>query len=180
MNFDNAIIQIFLPIINQGLIDKGLTNISVLQSAQPTQQGIEIEPAVYFQKTATKRYGFPEMRSTWDDELDQEILIQTQQLESTFKAQALVTQNPNDIDSLTANDILNIVADILQSDQTVQELNIHEIGILRVPDLQVSYFVDDRGRFEAAPFLSFILVYSQSTITPVDSTQTVYSGIYRV
>lgn len=177
---DNDVIQIFLPIINEGLIARGVTGITVVQSAQPTQQGIETGGAVYFQQTNKKRYGFPQVESSWDEIEQSEILTTIQQLEVTYQARALVIQNPANLTSLTASDVLNYVADILQSESTIVTLNDSEIGILRIMDLSNLYFVDDKGRYEAAPVLTFILTYSQSRIENIDSTRIIQPGFYRV
>src|ERR1700759_1268444 len=55
---DSELIQLFLPIIEAGLTLDGFTDVEVVQNDQPTQQGINNIPTVYFSKVSSKLYGF--------------------------------------------------------------------------------------------------------------------------
>ena len=57
---DNELILVFLPIIQNGLIARGYTDVSVVQSNQPTQEGVTTSPGVFFFKVGDRRIGFPE------------------------------------------------------------------------------------------------------------------------
>lgn len=156
---DNQVIQIFLPIINNALVANGYNGVTVKQSNQPTQQGIQTNPAVYFFKVASKRYGFLARLDEWDAEEEEMVHTESQYIESTWQVSALVLQNPATPNQYTASDLVNEVASIMQSDSTRDILNQSGIGILRVTDLINPYFVDDRDNFEAAPSFDFVLTY---------------------
>jgi len=155
---DNQIIKIFLPIIQQGLINDGFLNVTVKQSNQPTQQGIPNTPVVYFFKVANKRYGYLGRYDKWVNAPVMEH-HEVQYMEITFQVSALVLQYPTTPNQYTASDLVNEVASIMQSDKTRSILNNAGIGILRVMDVTNPYFVDDRDQFEASPSFDFTLTY---------------------
>lgn len=162
---DNQIIQIFLPIIQQGLIDDGFTGITVKQSNQPTQQGIPATPTVYFLKVANRRYGFLGRLDKWVNLVMSH--HETQYMEITFQVMALVLQFPITPNQYTASDLINEVASIMQSDKTRDILNNNGIGILRVTDISNPYFVDDRDQFEASPSFDFTLTYQDDRVSEI-------------
>lgn len=166
---DNQFIQLFLPIIQAGLLADGFTGVDVKQNNQPTAQGANTIPTIYFFKVNTVRFGFLGRRDVWDDGIDTMIHTESQYYETTFQVCAWVRQNPKTPNQYTASDLVNEVASILQSDNTLSTLNDSGIGILRIRDLTNPYFVDDRDQFEASPSFDFILT-SQATrvsTTPV-------------
>jgi hypothetical protein len=164
---DNQLIQIFLPIIKNGLVQDGFNNVIVKQSNQPTQQGINTSPTIYFFKVASKRYGFLGRYDKWNN--TQMIHKEVQYMESTFQISALVLQYPTTPNQYTASDLVYEVSSIMQSDNTRDILNESGIGILRVTDLLNPYFVDDRDQFEASPSFDFVLTYEnkRESISPI-------------
>lgn len=161
---DNALIQIFLPILQSGLIAAGFATAIVKQSNQPTQQGANTVPTCYFFKVADKRYGYLGRYDKWDVISSQMVHTENQYFESTWQVGALVLQNPKDLTIPTASDLVNEAAWIMQSDATRQTLNTNGIGILRISDIVNPYFRDDRDNFEAFPSFDFTLVYEQQRI----------------
>jgi hypothetical protein len=162
---DNQVIQIFLPLIQQGLIADNFLNVLVKQSNQPTQQGVPKTPVVYFFKVANKRFGFTGRYDKYSmTTLDHH---EVQYIESTFRVSALVLQFPITPNQYTASDLVNDVASIMMSSNTIDVLNSHGIGILRTIDIINPYFVDDRDQFEASPSFDFTLVYKSDRISSV-------------
>jgi hypothetical protein len=92
---------------------------------------------------------------------------EVQYIEVTFQVSALVLQYPVTPNQYTASDLVNEVASIMQSDNTIFTLNDQGIGILRVTDVLNPYFVDDRDQFEASPSFDFTLVYKSDRISTV-------------
>ena len=115
---DNSLIQIFLPIINAGLIADGFTGVVVKQANQPTMQGIPTSPTIYFFKVANKRYGFLGCSDQWNSNTSQMDHSESQYYESTWQMQSLVLQDPTTPNQYTASDLINEVASIMQSDST--------------------------------------------------------------
>lgn len=162
---DNQLIRLFLPIIQLGLINDGYTNVVVKQFNQPTQQGANSGPTVYFAKTGDVRYGFLQFNSTWQPALSQMEHVEEQSYETTFQIMALVRQNPQDTTLPTASDLVNEVAAIMQSNNTVKILNAADVGILRVREIRNPYFIDDQDIFEASPSFDFTLVHGQTRVS---------------
>ena len=156
---DNQLIQLFLPIINAGLIADGFVDVVTKQSNQPTQQGANTGPTVYFFKVGTKRYGFLGRGDIWDPNLSKMVHTESQYYETTFQVSALVRQFPITPNQYTAADLVDEVASIMQSDKTRDILNESGVGILRVQEIRNPYFVDDRDQFEASPSFDFVLTY---------------------
>ena len=176
---DNQLIQLFLPIINAGLIADGFKDVIVRQSYQPTQQSATIAPGVYFFKIGNRRYGFLGRYDKWDSTHGVNVHKEVQYYETTFQINALVLQSPVMI-AYTASDLVNEVASIMQSDSTLNTLMASNVGILRVTDVQNPYFVDDRDQFEASPSFDFTLTYRQdrvSTSPVIQSESYVIKGI---
>lgn len=162
---DNQLIQLFLPIIQVGLIADGFPNVVTKQANQPTQQGINTSPTVYFYKVASKRYGFLGRWDKWDAVTSKMVHTESQYYETTFQVSALVRQFPITPNQYTASDLVNEVASIMQSDNTRDILNASGVGILRVKDISNPYFVDDRDQFEASPSFDFVLTSQASRVT---------------
>lgn len=162
---DNAIIQIFLPVINAGLIADGFTGVKVKQANQPTMQGINTDPTAYFFKVASKRYGFLGRNDAWDSLTSQMKHTENQFIEATWQIQCLYLQDPATPNQYTASDLAFEISSIMQSDNTRTILNNSDVGILRVTDISNQYFTDDRDNFEAIPSFDFTLVYGNSRVT---------------
>lgn len=162
---DNSLIQIFLPIINAGLIADGFTGVTVKQSNQPTQQGIDTNPSLYFFKMHSKRYGYLGRYDVWDTIGSQMVHTESQYYESTWQVSALVLQNPATPNQYTASDLVDEAASIIQSDASRETLNSNGIGILRISDIVNPYFKDDRDNFEASPSFDFTLTYQNVRVS---------------
>jgi hypothetical protein len=172
---DNSLIQIFLPIINAGLIADGFTGVTVKQANQPTQQGIDTGPTVYFFKVSSKRYGWLGRNDVWNPNTMQMQHFESQYFESAWQMQALVLQDPTTPNQYTASDLISEVSDIMQSDNTRAILNSSGIGILRITDITNPYFTDDRDNFEAIPSFDMTFVY-ENVRTSVDPVVTQFSA----
>ena len=166
---DNSLIQLFLPIINAGLIADGFLDVTVKQSNQPTMQGINKNGTVYFFKVANKRYGFLKRLDVWNTVSMQFDHAEQQYYETTFQISALVLQSPKNTSLPTASDLVNEVSSIMQSDNTRAILNASKVGILRISEISNPYFMDDRENFEATPSFDFVLTYlnTRMSVTPL-------------
>lgn len=166
---DNDLIELFLPIITDGLTANGYSGVTVQQNYEPTMQGINSGPTVYFFKVGDHRYGFTKREDVLPSP-DSPIFThtETQQYETTFQVSALVTEDVNNI-SYTASDLVNIVAAILGSDNARNIMQDQNVEILRITEVRNPYFIDDRDRYEADPSFDFTLTYLRAIIatTPI-------------
>lgn len=176
---DNELIRLFLPIIKNGLISDGFTNVAVKQFNQPTQQGINTAPTIYFSKILDHRYGYLRREDKWNEIKHQIDHIETQMYETTFQIMALVLQNPNN-PAYTASDLVNSVAAVMQSDLTLQILANSNVGILRITDIRNPYFKDDRDQFEASPSFDFTLTHRKTRLSTTPAAQPIEAEIYRI
>jgi len=174
--YDNELNILIKSVIDAGLVMRGFTGntaIPVKQSYQPTNQGADTEPTIYFHKLPDHRYGYLKRKSVWDRDQQKMIHTEEQWYESTFQINALATQNPKNVTQLTANDIVNIVASIIQGDAGRGAFQTAGVGILRISEIRNIPFVDDRERFEYEPSFDFTLTHAQVIISesPVITTE---------
>ena len=178
--YDNTLIQLFLPIINAGLQNDAFFNVVVKQANQPTMQGINTNPTVYFFKVGSKRYGFLGRNDAWNTVSSQMVHTESQYFESTWQMQALYLQDPSTPNQFTASDLIQEISDILQSDYARQTLNNAGVGILRITDIVNPYFTDDRDNFEAIPSFDITFTY-QNFRTSIDPSFTTFTtAIYPI
>lgn len=177
---DNQLIQVFLPIIQNGLIADGFSGVDTIAANQPTQQGIPTGPTVYFYKIGDHRYGFLERTDAWDPINDVMVHTEVQLYETTFQISTLVIQNPETPNEYTASDLANEVAAIMQSDNTLNLLYNNGIAILRVRDISNPYFTDDKDIFEASPSFEFTLTHSQTRVSTSNPISKAVVNIYPV
>ena len=154
---DNDVIRLFLAELNTQMTALGHT-VTILQSYQPTKQGTASSAAMYFHKIGDRRLGSPRRLSEWDALSGAMIDYDTQLMETTFQLSALVRQP----DTLTASDILNDAAMVMQSEQFIKTLKADGVGILRIGEIRNPYFQDDRDQFQAMPSFDFIVSYNRT------------------
>lgn len=165
---DNELIQLFLPLIRNGLLAPPFTNVIVKQNFEQTAQGANSQPTVYFQKLSDRRYGYTGRYDTYNPTNENFDHTEIQTYETTFQVSTLVRQNPRNI-SFTASDLLNFVAMVLNSDTVRDAMQAQGVGLLRVIDVANPFFTDDRDQFEASPSFDFILTYNRiyAAVVPV-------------
>lgn len=159
---DNQIIQLFLPIINSGLISFGYNNVAVVQANQPTIEGINTTPTVYFYKVGNTLDGNPGWLDEWNGlSMDHS---ETQYYSIRFKVFAMVLQYPVTPNQYTASDLVNAVASIMQSQNTVFSLTAAGVNVFKISEIDNPYFIDDKDIYEATPSFDFILSYKNVRI----------------
>lgn len=180
---DNPLIKEIIAVMRAGLDANGLSNVKVKQSNQPTNQGANTAPTLYLDKIpGDKRYGFLRRTDEWVDDVDPPFMrhIEAQVYESTFQFTALSIQNPADVTQLTASDLANWAASIIQSDAARLALQAKGIGMLRITEIRNPYFVDDKNRFEASPSFDFTLTHEKVIISTSPAVVTYEADVKRV
>lgn len=171
---DNELIALIIRTIIAQEAIAGIADTPIKQAFQPTQQGVNIKPTAYLHKIGDRRLGYPYSADLWDSEAGEMVHTEIQQYETMFQISTLATQNPNTPTQYTASDILNLIAYILQSANTVAMFESQGVGILRISDIRNPYFVDDKQRHEASPNMDFTLTHKQiilSTMPIIDATE---------
>lgn len=167
---DNQLYILLIALLKDAAPGVGLpANLQVMQAYQTLQQGAATAPAIYIHKIGDKRYGYPQRKEVWNPAHGTFDHREIQQYETTFQLAALAIQDPTSVTALTAPDMLNLAAHIMQSDATIATLEAAGVGIYRVQLIPNSFFMDDRERFEAAPSLEFTVTHKQDILsqTPV-------------
>lgn len=165
---DNVLFQNIIAVLNAGFLALQIPNVAVQQSYQPTNQGVNTQKTVYVHKLGDHRYGTVKRETKWvtdTDGGDRMVHTESQYYETMFQVDALVTQDPKDTSGLTASDLVNFAAAIMQSDAAIQALFDNGIGIIRVEDVRNPYFENDKNRFQASPSFDFTLEHEQVIVS---------------
>ncbi len=177
---DNQLFRLLLPLIREGLRAAGIADLAIKQQYQPMPQGTPSDPVIFLHKINDYRYGYPQRKSVWEQEAKRLVHEESIWMQTSFQVNALAPQDPAQSDLLTASDLLNLSAIILQSDATRQTLQAHGIGIYRVQDIRQIYFVNDRQQFEASPSFDFTLTHRHVITSCAPVVEAFEQNIYRV
>lgn len=176
---DNELIALLIGILRAAFTAQDL-EVKVRQSYQPRQQGTPTPKTVLINKIFNKRFGYLSRNDEYDEDAQVMRHTEKQWMETTFQITALAIQNPTTPEEPTASDLVNNVAQILQTDATLAVLRASNVGIYRISDIRNPYFVDDKERFEASPSFDFITTHEQVYISEVPVLQSTEFQIIEV
>lgn len=185
---DNDILRTLIAIVSPQVNAILGKDVPFLQSFQPTMQGVPEDIVIYINKIDSSNYGSPRISHEFQQQLfDHDPLVYNDfeqqklyQRLSTWQINARSQQDPSDVNSLTANDIVNIVADVLNCPYTIDELWKREIGIDRITDIRILYDKNDKDQFEQVPSFDFKLNYTHSYSTTVPNADRIGCDIHRI
>jgi hypothetical protein len=169
-----------ISILKTGLAANGLSDIEVAQSFQPTKQGGSNQRAVYLHKIIAPRVGHQGRQFKYIPENDN--FEETERFWQSVHIQLLtqVTQDIEDIDSLTDFDIASMCATILQTRNTRSKLLESGISIENIKDLVFANHLDDKDEFDTNPSFDFILLFEQTLVSIVPKAFPIESEVHRV
>lgn len=156
---DYEIIQIFRPIIIDGLSGQGISS-KVLMNYQPTKQGKK-DNEVYFFIVNDRNVGSVERIQYWDSDLETMVYNQSQTKETTFQINTLVKQDPANL-TITSKDLCTYVHMILQSKKCLDILKQNNIGILKVTEIRNTPFEDGDGNWAYNPNFDFTITHKHT------------------
>ncbi len=168
---DNQIIALIITVLRAGLTSIGITNVLIKQQFQPRQSAIETSPTLYLSKITAPRYGYPSRKDVYNSTTRQFDHSETVWRTPTWQVSGYALQDPTNIDSLTASDMTERAADVMQTSATRLLLLAQGVGIIRITDVRENYFLDERQRYEQNPSFDFVLSYqvtTNTTVQPVD------------
>ena len=153
---DNDVYKVLVSTVKLGLTERGVPNTLVRQSYQPTQQAVKTGQCIFLHKLPSPQgsYGL-EYTDTGER-------IQISYATSVFQVSALSPQNPADINSLTAYDLLTKVSDHLQSYDTIRQLQQGGIPLMRITNISADSFQNNFDQFELSPFFTLTLQNNRS------------------
>lgn len=182
---DNALNALIKSVIGTGLTAMSIGGVTVAQNYQPTTQGAVSGASCYFFPVGPKkRYGWLERDDVWvpnvNPSLSKMVHSETQWYESMYQITCLKIQDPADVSSMTASDLANAVASILQSDATRATLVAQNVGVLRITDIRNPPFFDDKGRNEYAANFDFTLTHEGTIVSETPIVEEFELDVYRV
>jgi hypothetical protein len=177
---DNQLFTLVRSVILAGLAAREMSGWRVARKFQPKQTGANSTPTVYLFKIGGDRnHGWPQQKYQWNVEAAEMRAENSQVKESTFQASILMDES-DDPEALTPSDAINVVCDIMQSDEGLAALRAQGVGILRVGQVTNPYDVNDRGQFDASPSFDFVLTYRRKRQAKADYAVSVEGRIHRV
>ncbi|MCD1124811.1 hypothetical protein LPW36_01970 [Jinshanibacter sp. LJY008] len=167
---ENELKILFRRVLLSGLAAKNIIA-DVEQGYQPTQQGINPQPTIFFYLIHNHRYGSPKRTDKYDRDNNVIIHTETQWWESQFQISAISHQDPQDITSLTAGDLVSAASTILQSERGLAELKEGGAGIYRITDVKTPYFKNDRDQSEQLPMFDITLTHKDIHVTETPTVE---------
>lgn len=170
-----------VAILKQAFIDQGYPQIGLKQSNQPTKQGVPSTPYVFFTKVTNQKIGSPGRKYDNYDEPGRQV-DQTDNywIGATYQFSSLIKQDITDEDSVSAYDIMELTAAILQNISIIQQFRERGISIERITDIRQPFFLDDNDEFEAEPSFDVVLTYNQTITFKTPIADPVEADIQRV
>ena len=160
--------QAVIAVLRSGLESFGLNNVKVKQSYQPRQSGAEINPTLYLHKITVDRWGWVGRKDNYQSQTNQFNHTDVYYRAATWQVNGLVTQSVRPPSNLTASDLVECAADILQSENTLQALSDQRIRMEHITQVREIYFLNDRERHQQNPSFDFTLTYrvNRSSVVP--------------
>ncbi|EEV4189243.1 TPA: hypothetical protein PN979_003146 [Escherichia coli] len=177
---ENDLNTLLRSVLLEGLTAHKLPVVAVKRSNQPTDQGPDSGPCLYFFVVTHHRYGSPQRTDEWDKENERMVHTESQWIETTYQITGSSTQNPADLESPTANDLIFHASAILQSDSAISQLRKNGVGVYRITDNRNTFFKNDRDQYEASPSFDITLTHKDITISTTPVASSVEFKIYRV
>jgi E217 gateway protein gp29 len=171
---ENTILTALINVISAGLTERGIT-VGIVQNYQPTQQGIPTGDTVFIYKLHGHRYGSPERKDVFADNVMTH--TETQVWETTFQISALATINPLTPSQLTAGDYCDAVSGVLQSEAGIVALLTSGIGMQRITNVRNPFFKNDRMQFQNDPSFDVTVTYSESVSSIINSGTVVVANV---
>lgn len=147
----------------------GISGAIVSQSFNPTTQGASLEPQLVFTKITARRWGWQGRKyalvagpsPTFDK-------TESYWIRATYQLSGFMNQDPTDPASLSAYDVLDICAAIMQSEEGLAIFRAASIGVDRITDIRTPSSRGDDDRFMVDPSFDFVLSYQNELASVVD------------
>lgn len=177
---DSAVQTTIRTVLLDGLTLYGYPSILVLQSFQPTKQGVPTTPVVYFTKIMTHRHGWQGRSYQYNETNANYDKTESYCLEATYQINAVIKQDLTDGSSVSSYDIVDLCAGILQSEETLDAFKAAEIGIERIQDIRTPRYLNDEDEFDEEPSFDFVLTYQRTLSSTVPAATVVAGTIHHV
>jgi len=169
-----------IAVLRTGLDNQGFNDVTIHQAYQPIKQGPDTLRSVYLHKITSQRVGHQGKKHDFNSGNDNFDVIEKYWLAVTFQLMSLVSQDITDENSITAYDVTDLCAAILQTEATRKALLNDNISIERIGQILVSFSVDDKDEFDLDPTFDFVLLYEQILTSTVPKIDTFEADIKRI
>jgi len=153
---ESALSQLIITALSAGLTARSLTA-QIKKDNQPRQQGNPTSATLFFRHIGTINVGWPERIDTINKTTGGLDHTETQRKESRYQISALAPANLTDPTAPLTADYVNAAAAIMQSDATRALLLAANVGIQKPGNINLTYFLDEKGQHESNPTFDFIL-----------------------
>lgn len=177
---ENDLNTLLRTVLLDGMASRNLSGVAVKRSNQPTDQGPDSGPCLYFFVVNHHRAGSPQRSDKWDKDQGKMIHTESQWYESTYQITGSVEQDPADLDAPTANDLIAAASAILQSDTVITNFRKSGVGVYRITDSRNPFFKNDRDHFEATPSIDVTFTHRDVTVTTTPVITSVEAKIIRI
>ena len=137
--------------------------LGIMQAYQPTQQGAPTAPTVTMHTVSSVRYGWPKRYSVWDNNAGAMRHHEEQAMETTIQ----FTMRQSSAGSATApteTDVIQLVADAVQSDTFIAAVYTEGVQLLRITDVRMGRFIGDNGQNMNWPSFDIVLKHSREYV----------------
>lgn len=157
----------------------GITDVPVIAQQQPTTEGRETGPAIYFYSLDEQREGW--QSRAYERTADDETLTETQIIASTMQISAVSPQTEN-LMQPQATDICRAASMALQSSQFLDALKnqFPGSGVRRITAIRRPYIVNDQGQFEMVPSFDVTITHTIKFTTTTPVVTSAKASIHRV
>lgn len=177
---ENELNTLLRSVLLDGLASHQLPGVAVKRSNQPTDQGVDSGPCLYFFVVNHHRYGSPRRSDEWDKDNERMVHTEMQWIETTYQITGSVLQDPADLESPTANDLVFHASAILQSDAAIARMQSAGVGVYRITEGRNIFFKNDRDQYEASPSFDITFTHRDITVTTTPVISSVEAKIIRV
>lgn len=174
-------IQLFTlirSVLLQGFSAVGRADVRVKRNYASTKSSAPDAPAIIMHRIDTQRVGWQSRNFRLTETAAIDTNVQNHAI--TFQFNALVPTALEDSESLTANDLLDTAAMILQSRLMLETCQKAGIGIERISAIRSNYVQDENDNWEPEPSFDIIVVVKKELVISVGVVTSADIKIYPV
>lgn len=162
----------------KGLAKLGVTT-PVKQGYQPTSQG-RVDEVIYYWRLADDPDGWQYRENVPDPVTFQTRIKETQVTATSYQIGALIPDDPQNDNQLTAMDITTMCRQVVMSVPFGLALQAEGVGIQRASQIRNPQFVNDEDQYEFQPSFDFTVTHKQVIIQSSSSIESVEFNIGRI
>lgn len=174
-----AIFKLIRDVLLAGFAAQGMGAVRVKRSYASTKSSAPDAPAIIMHRIDSQRVGWSGRRFYKEDNAGHQVTMQNHAI--TFQFNALVpVEDEESLDTLTAGDLLDTAALILQSRAMIDTCKAAGIGIERISAIRSNYVQNENDDWEQEPSFDLVVDVRKELITSVNVVTSTDIKIYPV